>query len=119
MLSEIHLILQKKLNNVDFHNNHTERTSEQFQLFNNNNINKTLSEERVISLEEDGRFGNLLLETATLLLIGDIHNLTVQILPQVAAKMSKVFSQLPLPVVDHKRHCVCVYCRAGYESLVI
>ena len=41
-------------------------------------------EERVITMEEDGRLGNLLMEMATLLLIGRQANVTVSLLPQVA-----------------------------------
>ena len=41
-------------------------------------------EERVITMEEDGRLGNLLMEMATLLLIGRHANVTVSLLPQVA-----------------------------------
>ena len=39
---------------------------------------------QVISMEEDGRLGNLLIETATLLLIGKQANVTVSLLPQVS-----------------------------------
>merc|ERR1711892_143739 len=67
-------------------------------------------EKQIITLEEDGRFGNLLMETATLVLIGQIHNVSVRILPQVGAKLSKYLSALPAPVVDHSKHCVCTYC---------
>ena len=38
---------------------------------------------RVISMEEDGRLGNLLMEMATLLLLGEHANVTVSLLPQV------------------------------------
>ena len=34
-------------------------------------------------MEEDGRLGNLLIETATLFLIGRQANVTVSLLPQV------------------------------------
>ena len=37
----------------------------------------------MISMEEDGRLGNLLIETATLFLIGRQANVTVSLLPQV------------------------------------
>ena len=40
--------------------------------------------EQVITMEEDGRLGNLLMEMATLLLIGRHANVTVSLLPQVA-----------------------------------
>ena len=40
--------------------------------------------EQVITMEEDGRLGNLLMEMATLLLIGRQANVTVSLLPQVA-----------------------------------
>ena len=36
----------------------------------------------IITFEEDGRFGNLLLETATLILIGKKINKPVQLMPQ-------------------------------------
>ena len=67
-------------------------------------------EQQIISFEEDGRFGNLLMETATLVLIGQSKNLSVHILPQVGAKLSHYLSSLPAPVVDHTKHCVCTYC---------
>ena len=38
---------------------------------------------QVISMEEDGRLGNLLIETATLFLIGRQANVSVSLLPQV------------------------------------
>ena len=65
---------------------------------------------QIITFEEDGRFGNLLMETATLILIGQNHNVPVKILPQVGAKLSKYLSPLPAPVVDHTKHCICTYC---------
>ena len=40
--------------------------------------------EQVITMEEDGRLGNLLTEMATLLLIGREANVSVSLLPQVA-----------------------------------
>ena len=40
-------------------------------------------QEQVIAMEEDGRLGNLLIETATLLLIGRMANVSVSLLPQV------------------------------------
>ena len=43
-----------------------------------------LAGQQVISMEEDGRLGNLLIETATLLLIGKQANVTVSLLPQVS-----------------------------------
>ena len=39
--------------------------------------------EQVITMEEDGRLGNLLIETATLFLIGRQANVSVSLLPQV------------------------------------
>ena len=39
--------------------------------------------EQVITMEEDGRLGNLLTEMATLLLIGREANVSVSLLPQV------------------------------------
>ena len=46
---------------------------------------ETVEEEvsQVISMEEDGRLGNLLIETATLFLIGRQANVSVSLLPQV------------------------------------
>ncbi len=38
--------------------------------------------ETIITFEEDGRFGNLLLETATLIIIGKKINKPVQLMPQ-------------------------------------
>ena len=49
-------------------------------------------EERVITMEEDGRLGNLLMEMATLLLIGRQANVTVSLLPQVAHIVVTIFS---------------------------
>ena len=42
-----------------------------------------VEQQQVISMEEDGRLGNLLIETATLFLIGRQANVTVSLLPQV------------------------------------
>ena len=42
-----------------------------------------VEQQQVISMEEDGRLGNLLIETATLFLIGRKANVTVSLLPQV------------------------------------
>ena len=47
--------------------------------------------ERVITMEEDGRLGNLLMEMATLLLIGRHANVTVSLLPQVAQIVITIF----------------------------
>ena len=76
----------------------------------NHKEDKTEENMQVVTFEEDGRFGNLLMETATLLLIGRIHNVSVQILPQVGTKLRKYLSPLPAPAVDHTKHCVCTYC---------
>lgn len=67
-------------------------------------------QEQVIAMEEDGRLGNLLIETATLLLIGRMANVSVSLLPQVAAKLSPLLAPLPLAPVDHRRHCLCTKC---------
>ena len=47
--------------------------------------------EQVITMEEDGRLGNLLMEMATLLLIGRHANVTVSLLPQVAQIVITIF----------------------------
>ena len=59
--------------------------------------------QQLITFEEDGRFGNLLLETATLLLIGRKLNKQVNLLPQVAQKLKNYFSSLPVEPIDHTR----------------
>ena len=46
------------------------------------------------------RFGNLLLETGTLLLVGRRVNKTVSLLPQVAKKLKNYFDKLPLEPID-------------------
>ena len=51
--------------------------------------------EQVITMEEDGRLGNLLMEMATLLLIGRQANVTVSLLPQVA--------HIVITISQHKR----------------
>ena len=87
--------------------------------------------EQVITIEEDGRFGNLLMETATLLLVGQRVNKRVQLLPGVDKKLRNYFSSLPAQTIDHTKvtekkktiillwrqgdhfifqHCVCHYC---------
>ena len=71
-------------------------------------------QDQVITLEEDGRFGNLLLETATLLLIGKKLNKRVQLLPQVGKKLKNYFSSLPAETIDYTK--VNLY-YAGCESL--
>ena len=53
------------------------------------------SAEQVITMEEDGRLGNLLMEMATLLLIGRQANVTVSLLPQVA--------HIVITISQHKR----------------
>ena len=50
--------------------------------------------EQVITMEEDGRLGNLLMEMATLLLIGRHANVTVSLLPQVAHIVITILSIL-------------------------
>ena len=66
------------------------------------------SSETVLTFEEDGRFGNLLLETATLLIIGKKLNTPVKILPQVGRKLSQFLSDLPAPTIDYRE--VSVQC---------
>ena len=52
-------------------------------------------QDQVLTFEENGRFGNLLMETATLLLIGRKLNKRVQLLPDVSKKLRNYFSSLP------------------------
>jgi len=52
----------------------------------------------------------LLLETATLLLMGKELNKQVHLLPQVARKLEVYFTKLPLPKIDNRKHCVCTEC---------
>ena len=59
--------------------------------------------DQVITIEEDGRFGNLLMETATLLLIGKKLNKRVQLLPDVGKKLRNYFSSLPAETVDFSK----------------
>ena len=58
---------------------------------------------QVLTIEEDGRFGNLLLEIATLIIIGKRLNRPVQILPQVGRKLEKFLSNLPAPAIDYRK----------------
>ena len=60
-------------------------------------------EGQVLTIEEDGRFGNLLLEIATLIIIGKRLNRPVQILPQVGRKLEKFLSHLPAPAIDYRK----------------
>ena len=60
-------------------------------------------EGQILTIEEDGRFGNLLLEIATLIIIGKRLNTPVQILPQVGRKMEKFLSNLPAPAIDYRK----------------
>ena len=93
---------------------------------------QTIEDSQILTFEEDGRFGNLLLETATLLLIGEKLNTPVKILPQVGKKLEKFLSALPAPTIDFRKvntyniyirlnvhpistifvfqTCVCTYC---------
>ena len=59
--------------------------------------------EQVITIEEDGRFGNLLMETATLLLVGQRVNKRVQLLPGVDKKLRNYFSSSPAQTIDHTK----------------
>ena len=63
---------------------------------------------QILTIEEDGRFGNLLLEIATLIIIGKRLNTPVQILPQVGRKMEKFLSNLPAPTIDYRKVGVIV-----------
>ena len=60
-------------------------------------------EGQILTIEEDGRFGNLLLEIATLIIIGKRLNRPVQILPQVGRKLEKFLSNLPAPTIDYRK----------------
>ena len=60
-------------------------------------------EGQILTIEEDGRFGNLLLEVATLIIIGKRLNTPVQILPQVGRKLEKFLSHLPAPAIDYRK----------------
>ena len=60
-------------------------------------------EGQILTIEEDGRFGNLLLEIATLIIIGKRLNTPVQILPQVGRKLEKFLSHLPAPAIDYRK----------------
>ena len=60
-------------------------------------------EGQILTIEEDGRFGNLLLEIATLIIIGKRLNRPVQILPQVGRKLEKFLSNLPAPAIDYRK----------------
>ena len=88
---------------------------------------QTIEDSQILTFEEDGRFGNLLMETATLLLIGKKLNTPVKILPQVGKKLEKFLSTLPAPTIDYRKvileiclcafnihwtfqTCVCTYC---------
>ena len=62
-------------------------------------------EGQILTIEEDGRFGNLLLEIATLIIIGKRLNRPVQILPQVGRKLEKFLSHLPAPAIDYRKVC--------------
>ena len=68
-------------------------------------------EGQIITIKEDGGFGNLLLEVATLIIIGKRCRRPVQILPQVGRKIERFFSRLPVPAVDYKKvsdlNCFC------------
>ena len=60
-------------------------------------------EGQILTIEEDGRFGNLLLEIATLIIVGKRLNRPVQILPQVGRKLEKFLSHLPAPAIDYRK----------------
>ena len=58
---------------------------------------------QVLTFEENGRFGNLLMETATLILIGKKFNKTVQLHPEMSKKLKNVFSSLPVESFDFSK----------------
>ena len=68
-------------------------------------------EERVITMEEDGRLGNLLMEMATLLLIGRQANVTVSLLPQVA--------HIVITNFKHKSNCQNIYTAARIHNMLL
>ena len=51
---------------------------------------------QLISFEEDGRLGNLLMETATLLLVAEKFNISAKILPQMSGKIAHLLCNLPV-----------------------
>jgi len=96
--------------------NHYFETDERVQECSQKNFSadpKQISDvsEQVITMEEDGRLGNLLMETATLLLVGKKLNKRVQVLPQVNTKLTNYFPTLPTEAIDHTKHCLCHQCQ--------
>ena len=61
---------------------------------------------QLMSFEEDGRLGNLLMETATLLIVAEKFNITAKILPQMSSKMSHLLTDLPVsqPKISETNH---------------
>ena len=58
---------------------------------------------QVITMEENGRLGNLLTEMATLLLLGRRANVTVSLLPQVPYTCAFISGQFIC--IKHNRYC--------------
>ena len=58
---------------------------------------------QVITMEENGRLGNLLTEMATLLLLGRRANVTVSLLPQVPLPCAFISGQFIC--IKHNRYC--------------
>merc|ERR1719244_1489278 len=58
--------------------------------------NTIASDAKILTIEEDGRLGNLLMEIGTLILVGERTNRSVQLLPQVADKVSSIMSHPPV-----------------------
>ena len=56
---------------------------------------------KIITFEEDGRLGNLLMETATLVIVAEKLNISAKILPQMSSKMSNLWSILPVRLQHH------------------
>ena len=66
-------------------------------------VTKENLKSQVITFAEDGQLGNLLLETATLLLIGEIIQKPVHILPNVYSQLQQVFSPFPYNVLEQSQ----------------
>ena len=58
-----------------------------------------------MSFKEDGRLGNILMETATLILMAEKYNFTAKLLPQMAQKLFTLFANLPVSNPCHI--CLC------------
>ena len=84
-------------------NKNTETNQQVIEHICNANDEDDDTSEQVITIEEDGRLGNLLMETATLLLVGQKLNKPVQLLPQVDRKLKKYFPTLQTKPIDHRK----------------